>query len=144
MTSRSVVYFQPALENIKAIDTSLSEPLMSQIEDFLTAWKPEAAFEKKLRSDLYQFKYSPRHGSGARAFSGHFQGDVHDIALVLTAYKKSNEAKFLAEQTAYNSRAEQLTRVLADRTASEIEDWLRAQRNDDTRRVVTDTDIGAG
>lgn len=117
---------------------------MSQIEDFLTAWKPGAAFEKQLQSDLYQFKYSPRHGSGARAFSGHFQGNAHDIALVLTAYKKSNEAKFLAKQTAYNGRARQLNGVLTDRTASEIEDWLRVQRNDDTRRVVTDADIGAG
>lgn len=144
MTDRFVVYFQPALENIGGMDTSLSSRLTAQIESFLSAWKPEAAFEKQLQGELYQFKYSPRRGSGARAFSGHFRSDDHDIALVLTAYKKGNEAKFLAKQTAYDEKSGQLNRVLAEKTAAEIDAWIRTQRHRDDRRVVDETDLDTG
>jgi hypothetical protein len=137
MTDRYIVYFQPALTNLAAMGNRMSTRLNSQIEDFLTAWRPAAAFEKQLQSHLWQFKWSPRSGSGARAFSGYFDGEQHDIALVLVCFKKKDETEFYAKQDVFNSRAKSYTRgVLANKSATEIDSWLDQQRQHNQRAVV--------
>ena len=75
MGRRYVVFFEPALANLDAMGNHMATRMENQITDFLDAWRPEAAFAKSLQSDLWQFKWSPRNGSGARAFSGYFAGD---------------------------------------------------------------------
>lgn len=141
MERRFVVFFEPALANIDAMGNHMATRLESQIEDFLDAWRPEAAFAKPLQSDLWQFKWSPKHGSGARAFSGYFDGDEHDIALVLITFKKKNEGKFNLQQKRFNSRAKSLTSTLDSKTPSDIDNWLEDQRNNPDRKVLDETDI---
>lgn len=115
--------------------------LNSQIEDFLTAWRPTDAFAKKLQSDLWQFKWSPRHGSGARAFSGYFGGDEYDISLVLVAFKKKNEDKFNLKQEKFNSRAKLFTDKLEKASLSSIDSWIDDQRTNPDRKVLDENDI---
>lgn len=137
MTGRYIVYFQPALINLEAMGNRMRTRLKSQIEDFLTAWRPEAAFEKQLQSHLWQFKWSPRSGSGARAFSGYYHGEDHDIALILVTFKKNDESEFNAKQEVFNSRAKSYTHeVLANKPYAEIDAWLDKQRQSDQRTVV--------
>ncbi|WP_435120120.1 hypothetical protein [Halolamina sp. C58] len=141
MGRRYVVFFEPALANLDAMGNHMATRLENQITDFLDAWRPESAFAKSLQSDLWQFKWSPRNGSGARAFSGYFAGDEHDIALVLVTFKKKNEDKFNLQQTGFNSRAKSLIRTLDSKSPSDIDTWLDDQRNNPERKVLDETDI---
>jgi len=141
MGRRYVVFFEPALANLDAMGNHMATRLENQITDFLDAWRPEADFAKPLQSDLWQFKWSPKHGSGARAFSGYFAGDEHDIALVLVTFKKKNEDKFNLQQTGFNSRAKSLIRTLDSKSPSVIDTWLDDQRNNPERKVLDETDI---
>ena len=141
MGRRYVVFFEPALANLDAMGNHMATRLENQITDFLDAWRPEAAFAKSLQSDLWQFKWSPRNGSGARAFSGYFAGDEHDIALVLVTFKKKNEDTFNLQQTGFNSRAKSLTGTLDSKSPSDIDTWLDDQRNNPERTVLDETDI---
>lgn len=141
MSRRYVVFFEPALANLDAMGNHMATRLENQITDFLDAWRPEAAFAKPLQSDLWQFKWSPKHGSGARAFSGYFASDEHDIALVLVTFKKKNEDKFNLQQTGFNSRAKSLTRTLDSKPPSDIDTWLDDQRNNPERKILDETDI---
>lgn len=141
MSGRYVVFFEPALENLQSMGNPMPTRLEKQISDFLDAWRPEAAFAKKLQSDLWQFKWSPSHGSGARGFSGYFDGKDHDIALVLITFKKVNEDEYNLKQKGYNAKAQTLTDVLESKSSKEIDEWLDDQRDKSERRVLDETDI---
>lgn len=141
MGRRFVVFFEPALANLDAMGNDMATRLENQIKDFLDAWRPETGFAKSLQSDLWQFKWSPKHGSGTRAFSGYFDGDEHDIALVLITFKKKNEEKFNLQQKKFNSRAKSLTSTLDSKPPSNIDHWLENQRNNPDRKVLDETDI---
>lgn len=135
MSSRYIVYF----ENLASMDNRMSSRLDSQLRNLLSAWRPKDAFEKKLQSHLWQFKWSPSEGSGVRAFSGHFDGDSHDIALVLVTFKKKNERNFNAAQAKFNSRSKSYAdTVLAEKSKSQIESWLAAQRENASRKVLNE------
>ena len=141
MSGRYVVYFEPALANLEAMGNSMSPRLEKQINSFLDAWRPDAAFAKKLQSDLWQFKWSPHHGSGARAFSGYFNSSEHDIALVLVTFKEKNEDKFNLQQKGFNARAQTITSTLESKSSSEVNNWLDNQRSNADRKVLDETDI---
>ena len=144
MSSRYVVYFEPTLVALGGMDNRMSNRLGSQIRDFLTAWKPEDAFAKQLQSHLWQFKWSPRQGSGARAFAGYFDSKTHDIALVVIAFKKTNEQKFYAAQAKFNGRSRSLTEdVLERKTGAQLDSWLETQRENDSRNVLTEDDVSS-
>lgn len=103
----------------------------------MSVWRPKDAFAKKLQSHLWQFKWSPGEGSGARAFSGYFDGDSHDVALVLVTFKKKNERNFNAAQAKFNSRSKSYTdTVLAEKSKSQVESWLADQRGNASRKVL--------
>ena len=141
MSSRYVVYFEPTLVVLDDMDNRMSSCLDSQIRDFLTAWRAKDGFAKKLQSHLWQFKWSPRQGSGARAFAGHFDNGTHDIALVLVAFKKTNERKFNAAQAKFNERSRSLIEdVLEEKTEAQLDAWLETQRGNDSRNVLTEDD----
>ncbi|WP_135823271.1 hypothetical protein [Halorussus ruber] len=142
MGSRYILYFEPALANLNNMDNRMSNRLDSQIRDFLTAWQPKAAFAKKLQSHLWQFKWSPRQGSGARAFTGYFDGDDYDIALVWVTFKKKNERKFNAKQTQFDTRSKRLIEdVLTQKSADKIASWLTDQKENNSRKLLTENDV---
>lgn len=141
MGRRYVVFFAPAIANLDAMGNRMATRLEHQITDFLDAWRPEAAFAKQLRGELWQFKWSPNTGSGARAFSGYFDGDEHDAALVLVTFKKKNEDEFNLKQEGFNARAKSLTGTLDRKSPSEIANWLEDQRDDPDRSVLDETDL---
>lgn len=141
MSRRYVVFFEPARANLDAMGNHMATRLENQIADFLAAWRPEAAFAKPLQSDLLQFKWSPKNGSDARAFSGYFDGDEHDIALVLVAFKKKNEETFNLQQRGFNARAKALTRTLGSKSPPDIASWLEDQRGNPDRNVLDETDM---
>lgn len=137
MSCRYIVYFEPALANLASMDNRMSNRLDSQIQEFLTAWRPETGFAKKLKSHLWQFKWSPRQGSGARAFASYFDGDKHDIALVLVTFKKKNERKFNATQEKFNTRSKSLLdNVLESKSANQIDSWLHDQKENTSRKLL--------
>jgi hypothetical protein len=141
MCSRYVVYFEPTLVALGDMDNRMSSRLDSQIRDFLTAWRASDAFTKQLQSHLWQFKWSPRQGSGARAFAGYFDGGNYDIALVLVAFKKKNERTFNAAQGKFNERSKSLTEdVLGEKTEAQLDSWLKSQHEDDSRNVLPEDD----
>lgn len=140
MGRRYVVFFQPALENLEAMGNPMATRLKDQIKDFLDAWRPKASFEKSLQSDLWQFKWSPKNGSGARAFSGYFDGAEHDIALILVTFKKKNEGKFNLKQSGFNSKANALTNTFDSKSPSDIDNWLEVQRANSDRKILDETD----
>lgn len=142
MSRRYIVYFEPALDNLDDMDNRMSNRLDSQIQDFLTAWRPKAAFAKKLKSHLWQFKWSPRQGSGARAFSSYFDGDGHDIALVLVTFKKKKERKFNAKQEQFDTRSKSLVdNVLENKSIDQIDSWLEDQNENASRKVRSEDDV---
>lgn len=142
MSRRYIVYFEPALDNLDDMDNRMSNRLDSQIQDFLTAWRPKAAFAKKLKSHLWQFKWSPHQGSGARAFSSYFDGDDHDIALVLVTFKKKKERKFNAKQGQFDTRSKSLVdNVLENKSIDQIDSWLEDQNENASRKVLSEDDV---
>lgn len=136
MSDRSVVYFEPAVRNLDEMDNRMSSRMEDEIEGFLTAWKPTATFEKRLDSHLWQLKWRPQTGSGARGFAGYYDGQTHRIELVLTVFKKTNERTFNARQPAYNERAKGYRNALDEKAPETIDDWLADQADSESRRVV--------
>jgi hypothetical protein len=138
---RYVIYFEPAIANLDDMDNRMSNRLESEVEDFLTAWRPEDAFDKQLKSHLWQFKWRPRTGSGARAYSGYFDGEHFDIALVLAAFKRKNASGFQRRQEEFNNRAKHLVGVLEGKDIPDIQRWFSKQQDRDDRRALTDENI---